>query len=64
MRDGGPTVFETRDYMYTRLDKQARDFEQSTTPTTAPPAGVTAPAPPMPGGDADAEDDAGGDDEE
>lgn len=38
MRDGGQTVFETRDYMYTRLDKQARDFEQSTTPTTAPSA--------------------------
>lgn len=67
MRDGGPTVFETRDYMFTRLDKQARDFEQSTTPTTAsapgaqPPPGLQAP---MPGGDADGEDDAGGEDEE
>jgi hypothetical protein len=38
MREGGPTVFETRDYMYTRLDKQARDFEQGTTPTTVAPA--------------------------
>ena len=38
MRDGGQAIFETRDYMYTRLDKQARDFEQSTTPTTAPSA--------------------------
>lgn len=26
MREGGPTVFEVRDYMYTRLDKQAADF--------------------------------------
>ena len=26
MREGGPTVFEVRDYMYTRLDKQQRDF--------------------------------------
>jgi hypothetical protein len=26
MREGGPTVFEIRDYMYTRLDKQQRDF--------------------------------------
>lgn len=34
MREGGFTVFETRDYMYTRLDKQARDFEQSATTTT------------------------------
>jgi hypothetical protein len=34
MREGGPTVFETRDYMYTRLDKQARDFESSGTTST------------------------------
>jgi hypothetical protein len=64
MRDGGPTVFETRDYMYTRLDKQARDFEQSTTPTTAPAAGVAPPAGPPPGDDADAEDAPAGDDDE
>jgi hypothetical protein len=64
MRDGGPTVFETRDYMYTRLDKQARDFEQSTTPTTAPPAGVAPPAPVPPGEDADDEDAPAGDDDE
>lgn len=56
MREGGPTVFETRDYMYTRLDKQARDFEQGTTPTTVAPAGG---AP-----DLDLEDDAGGEDED
>ena len=49
MREAGGTVFETRDYMYTRLDKQARDFEQSTTATTVPAAGGT-------GLDADAED--------
>jgi hypothetical protein len=34
MQDGGPTVFETRDYMYSRLDKQAHDFEVGTTTTT------------------------------
>ncbi len=62
MREGGPTVFETRDYMYTRLDKQARDFEQSTTPTTAPPAAVQQPA--APGADTDADDDAGGEDDD
>ena len=64
MRDGGPTVFETRDYMYTRLDKQSRDFEQSTTPTTAPPPGVTPPAGSAPDTDADAEDAPAGDDDE
>ena len=39
MREGGPTAFEIRDYMYTRLDKQQRDFVG---PETAP---ETAPAP-------------------
>jgi hypothetical protein len=39
MRDGGGTVFETRDYMYTRLDKQQRDFEAGGTTTTLAPAG-------------------------
>jgi hypothetical protein len=57
MREGGPTVFETRDYMFTRLDKQARDFEQGATPTT-----LSSPSPPPPGGGEDA-DDGGGDDE-
>jgi len=43
MRAGGPTVFEARDYMYARLDKQPRDFvqtelkEPAATATTAPP---------------------------
>ncbi len=68
MREGGPTVFETRDYMYTRLDKQARDFEQSTTPTTVatPPGGGANIAPPPGAGatDGDAEDDTSGDDED
>ena len=59
MREGGPTVFETRDYMYTRLDKQARDFEQGTTPTTvAPPPGAPDRL------DLDIPDDAGGEEEE
>jgi hypothetical protein len=65
MREGGPTVFETRDYMYTRLDKQARDFEQGTTPTTVAPAAGAGPdvrqIPLDLGGD---EDDGGGEDEE
>jgi hypothetical protein len=64
MQDGGPTVFETRDYMYTRLDKQSRDFEQSTTPTTAPAPGAAPPAGVLPDVDADAEDAPAGDDDE
>jgi hypothetical protein len=55
MREGGPTVFETRDYMYTRLDKQARDFEQSATSTLAGPDADAE--------DSDAEDAPAGDDE-
>ena len=39
VREGGTTVFEVRDYMYTRLDKQLRDFVGPETPTaTKPPA--------------------------
>jgi hypothetical protein len=34
--DGGP-VFEVRDYMYARLDRQAKDFVEATTTTTVPP---------------------------
>jgi hypothetical protein len=56
LREGGPSVFETRDYMYTRLDKQARDFEVGATTTTV--AGAPGAA------DGDAEDDAGGEDED
>jgi hypothetical protein len=37
MRADGNTIFETRDYMYTRLDKQRSDFLEST------PAAPTAP---------------------
>ena len=42
MRAGGPTVFEARDYMYARLDKQPKDFvqtelkEPAVTATTTP----------------------------
>ena len=54
MRDGGETVFEARDYMYTRLDKQLGDFVEDPNATT-----TTMAAPPMPpGGDA-IEDDLG-----
>ncbi len=44
MREGGPTVFEVRDYMYTRLDKQAADFR-----------GPEAPPPPAANGEDDGE---------
>jgi len=44
MREGGPTVFEVRDYMYTRLDKQQRDFVgPEEPPSTAPTAGQPEP---------------------
>jgi hypothetical protein len=61
MREGGPTVFETRDYMFTRLDKQARDFDATTTPSTtlAPAAG-----PPDAGAPPDDSDDGGGDEDD
>ncbi len=40
MREGGPTVFEVRDYMFTRLDKQQRDFVGAEAPAgTVPPPG-------------------------
>ena len=39
VRESGPTVFEVRDYMYARLDKQQRDFVGvEAPPTTAPSA--------------------------
>ncbi len=60
MRDGGPVIFETRDYMYTRLDKQARDFQQSdTTTTTLAPGAMGAQGEPAP-----FPDDGGGEDDE
>jgi len=67
MREGGPTVFETRDYMYTRLDKQARDFEQGTTPTTVAPApggGAMVPLDLGLGGDGEGGPDEGGGEDE
>ena len=43
MPEGGPTVFLVRDYLFTRLDKQPKDFvEKPPTPTAAP--GTPAPA--------------------
>ncbi|MFN8544018.1 MAG: DUF4340 domain-containing protein [Candidatus Binatia bacterium] len=44
MREGGPTVFEVRDYMYTRLDKRASDFLG--TDDAAPPGATGAAMPP------------------
>ena len=58
MREGGPTVFETRDYMFTRLDKQARDFDATVTPPT-----TVAPPPGAPGEELPPEDDGGGDED-
>lgn len=53
MREGGPTVFAVRDYMYTRLDKQAGDFRG---PESAAPAPAPAGLPP----DLEIPSDAGG----
>jgi hypothetical protein len=46
MREGGPTVFEVRDYMFTRLDKRLADFAETTTTTTATTASTTTTAAP------------------
>ena len=46
MRAGTETVFEARDYMYARLDKQQKDFVEEPGATT-----TTFPAPPAPGAD-------------
>jgi len=45
MREGQPTVFELRDYMFNRLDKQEKDFLPGATPPMPPgmPPGVAAP---------------------
>jgi hypothetical protein len=37
VRENGPAVFEVRDYMYTRLDKQQRDFVGPEAPPATPP---------------------------
>jgi Domain of unknown function (DUF4340) len=49
IREGQPTVFEVRDYMFTRLDKQEKDFLQA--PAAPPPS---APAPSAPAASAPA----------
>ena len=62
MRSDGPTVFEARDYMFTRLDKQRRDFEEGAAPApAAAPSASSIPAPPAQPLDADED---GGDDSE
>jgi hypothetical protein len=43
VREGGPTVFEVRDYMYTRLDKQQRDFVGVEPPPTTVPSAAGMP---------------------
>jgi len=59
MRTGGETVFEARDYMYARLDKQLRDFVEDPAAAT-----TTVPAPPPAAGAEDdgADEDLGGED--
>ncbi len=60
MQSGAPTVFEARDYMFTRLDKQHRDFEEGAAPAPAPtvaPGAATAPAPVAPPDDDEPADD-------
>lgn len=60
MRAGTQTVFEARDYMYNRLDKQPKDFVEQ--PAAANPTSTTSPPPAADQGDAgDAGDDAGDD---
>jgi len=61
MKSGGETVFEVRDYMYTRLDKRQGDFIQSDTPSTtiAPVTPKVVPAEPEPD-----DEGAGGDEDE
>jgi hypothetical protein len=46
-REGGTTVFEVRDYMFTRLDKQPRDFTESV-PAPSPAVGAPTATMPMP----------------
>lgn len=43
VREGGPTVFEVRDYIYTRLDKQQRDFVGVEAPPTTVPSAAGMP---------------------
>ncbi len=49
MREGGPTIFEIRDYMYHRLDKQQGDFVGVDAPPTTVPSAAGMPDG-MPGG--------------
>jgi len=53
VRDGGQTVYETRDYMFSRLDKHRTDFVQGAAPTPGAASGSTPPssAPPNDGAD-------------
>jgi len=41
MREGGPTVFEVRDYMFTRLDKRPGDLTETPATTTTTVAATT-----------------------
>lgn len=65
MLEGGATVFEARDYMYTRLDKQPSEFVESASAdagkTVTPATG--APPPPFPPGDAAGDEDLGEDED-
>jgi len=56
MAEGGSTVFLVRDYLFTRLDKQPKDFVEMPTPTVVPGATATAAAANGNGDEADDED--------
>lgn len=48
LRADGEAVFEARDYMYTRLDKQQSDFLESPAPATGATTSTLAPPPAVP----------------
>jgi Domain of unknown function (DUF4340) len=67
VQEGGPTVFEVRDYMFTRLDKQQRDFVGVEAPPTTVPSAAGMPDMPddeMHGGMPGAGDDEPSDEDE
>ncbi len=43
MAANGPAVFEVRDYMFSRLDKQKADFQPGATPPPPPPGAAAMP---------------------
>lgn len=60
MRDGDDVVFEARDYMFTRLDKQPKDFVETAADAAKATSTTVESSPPAMGGG----DDGGGDEED